>query len=232
MSDRPDNVTISALSADDRPRERLMRLGPAALRSDELLAILIGSGSPRENAVDLMRRILADCGGSLNTLGKMSFEALCRYSGIGEAKAVSILAACELGRRRQMEAAPSRPFMSSSQEIYRYFLDRLRDAPVEECHVLLLNQALRVIGSRCVSRGGIAGTVVDVRLVMREAILERATGIALCHNHPSGNPRPSRDDDEMTRRVARAAEALNIRFVDHIVLADGAYYSYSDEGKL
>ncbi len=122
--------------------------------------------------------------------------------------------------------------VSSSQDIYDYFLQRLRDSPVEECHVLLLNRNLRIIDSKCVGRGGITGTVVDIRLVLREALLARATAIALCHNHPSGNPRPSREDDRLTEQLAKAARTLDVNLVDHIVLTDGAYYSYNDEGML
>lgn len=224
--------SITQLKADDRPRERLARLGAAALSDAELLAILIGSGSPEENAVLLMQRLMADCGNNLNTLGKMTIDALCRYNGIGPAKAITILAACELGKRRQREEAAERPRVTASADIYTYFLDSLRDAPVEECHVLLLNHSLRVIGARCVGRGGITGTVVDVRLVLREALLAHATAIALCHNHPSGNVAPSREDDALTERLARAARTMDIRLVDHVVLTDGRYYSYNDEGRL
>ena len=227
-----EHTIIQNLKAEERPRERLMLHGPAALRNAELLAILIGSGSRTENAVSLMERLLVDHRNSLNDIGKMSLEQLCRYRGIGEAKAVSILAACELGKRRQEECVEERPAIRSAEDIYRYFLNRLRDNPVEECHVLLLNQNLRVIGSTCISRGGITGTVVDVRLVLREALLNNATALAICHNHPSGSCKPSIDDDRLTRRVKEAASAMDIRFIDHVVLTDGSYYSYSDEGRL
>lgn len=227
-----DHTIIQDLKADERPRERLIKHGPAALRNAELLAILIGSGSTTENAVSLMERLLVDHRNSLGDVGKMTLEQLCRYKGIGEAKAVSILAACELGKRRQEEHVEERPSAQSSEDIYRYFLNKLRDNPVEECHVLLMNHNLRIIGSVCVSRGGITGTVVDVRLVLREAILANATSIALCHNHPSGSSKPSREDDRLTQKVKEAAKAMDIRFIDHIVLADGSYYSYNDEGRL
>ncbi len=216
----------------DRPRERLMRLGPAALSPAELLAILIGSGSLGESAVALMRRVLKDCGNSLNALGKRSIDELCQYKGLGSAKAITILAACELGKRRQREDIGERRRISRSRDIYEYFHSRLQDEHVEECHVLLLNQQLCPIGSKCVGRGGITGTVVDLRLVLREALLGHAVAIALCHNHPSGNPRPSREDDELTQRLAKAAATMDIRLIDHIVLTDGNYYSYSDEGRL
>lgn len=225
------HLSINEWAEADRPREKLAALGAQALSDAELLAILIGSGSSDESAVALMRRVLDDCGRNLNTLGKRSIDDLCRYKGVGAAKAITILAACELGKRRQAAEAGDRPKMDCSRRIYEYFLPRMQDLPHEECHVLLLNNALRVIASRCVSRGGITGTAVDVRLVLREALLARATAMALCHNHPSGNARPSRQDDELTRRMAAAAGAVEIRFVDHIVLADGSFFSYSDEGK-
>lgn len=225
-------LSINKWDAADRPREKLAALGAQALSDAELLAILIGSGSADESAVELMRRVLNDCGRSLNTLGKRSIDDLCGYKGLGAAKAITILAACELGKRRQSADMGDRPKMDCSRRIYEYFLPRMQDLPHEECHVLLLNNALRVIGSRCVGRGGMTGTVVDVRLVLREALLARATAMAVCHNHPSGNPRPSRHDDELTRRLAAAAAAVEVRLIDHIVLADGDFFSYSDEGKL
>lgn len=227
-----EHTIIQDLKADERPRERLMQMGASALRDAELLAILIGSGSRTENAVHLMERLLVDHNNSLNEVGKMSLEQLQRYKGIGEAKAISILAACELGKRRQEENVEERPKVRSSEDIYKHFLNKLRDVPIEECHVLLLNQNLRIIGSTCIARGGITGTIVDVRIALREAILAHATAIALCHNHPSGNARPSLDDDRLTKKIKQAAEAIDIRFIDHIVLADGRYYSYSDEGKI
>ncbi len=227
-----EKLSIKQWDEAERPRERLARLGATALSDAELLAILIGSGNASESAVELMRRVLANCDNKLNTLGKKSIDQLCNYKGIGEAKAITILAACELGKRRQQEGAEKRLQVSSSQDIYDYFLQRLRDSPVEECHVLLLNRNLRIIDSKCVGRGGITGTVVDIRLVLREALLARATAIALCHNHPSGNPRPSREDDRLTEQLAKAARTLDVNLVDHIVLTDGAYYSYNDEGML
>ncbi len=227
----PD-LTIKQWKENERPRERLAELGAGALSDSELLAILIGSGNATETAVGLMRRILNDCDGNLNRLGKMTLSELCAYNGIGPAKAITIMAACELGKRRQSESVEERKRISSARDIYDYFHPRMRDLPNEECHVLLLNQALHIIGSKCVGRGGITATVVDIRLVLREALLARATQIALCHNHPSGSVRPSQDDDNLTARLKQAAEAMDIRLIDHIVLTDGRYFSYSDEGRL
>ena len=227
-----DKLSIAQWDEADRPREKLERLGPQALSNAELLAILIGSGSADESAVDLMRRVLPDCGGSLRRLGRTPMAALCAYKGIGPAKAVTLMAACELGRRRAAEPAEQRPQMATSRDIYNYFLPLMQDLPTEECHVMLLNQQLRLIGSRCVGRGGLSSTLVDVRCVMYEAITARASALAPCHNHPSGATRPSADDDRLTERVAQAARLLDVRLVDHIVLAEGGYFSYADEGRL
>ncbi len=226
------DLTIKQWKENERPRERLAELGAGALSNSELLAILIGSGNATETAVGLMRRILSDCGGNLNRLGKMTLPELCAYNGIGPAKAITIMAACELGKRRQSEDVEERKRISSSCDIYNYFHPVMCDLPTEECHVLLLNQALNIIGSKCVGRGGITATVVDVRLVLREALLARATQIALCHNHPSGNVHPSKEDDKLTTRLKQAAAAMDITLIDHIVLTDGNYFSYSDEGRL
>ncbi len=226
------DLTIKQWKENERPRERLAELGAGALSNSELLAILIGSGNATETAVGLMRRILSDCGGNLNRLGKMTLPELCAYNGIGPAKAITIMAACELGKRRQSEDVEERKRISSSCDIYNYFHPVMCDLPTEECHVLLLNQALNIIGSKCVGRGGITATVVDVRLVLREALLARATQIALCHNHPSGNVHPSKEDDKLTTRLKQAAAAMDITLIDHIVLTDGSYFSYSDEGRL
>jgi DNA repair protein RadC len=231
-ADTSRHRSIAHWDASDRPRERLAAHGAQHLSKAELLAILIGSGTPDESAVALMRRLLADCHDSLNALGKMSLDALCAYKGIGPAKAVTILAACELARRRQSEAVAERKSLTSSAELYAYFHPLMADADVEEFHVLLLNQRLCPIAEKCVARGGITSTIVDVRLVLREALMAHAVAIALCHNHPSGVSRPGPEDDALTERIRRAAKTMDIRLIDHIVLADGNYYSYNDEGKL
>lgn len=224
-------LNINEWMPDSRPREKFELHGPQALTSAELLAILIGSGSPRETAVGLMDRILSDRGGSLRSLGRMEIDELCRYNGVGKAKAITILAACELGRRRAEEPAEERPQIRDSRSIYDEFR-RLEDSSVEEFHVLLLNQNLRSLGTVRISLGGITSTAVDVRLILREAILRRATAIAVCHNHPSGNPQPSREDDRLTERIGTACKTLDLRFVDHIIVGDGRYYSYNDQGRL
>ena len=225
-------MNITDLSLDDRPREKFAAHGASALSKAELLAILIGSGNTEENAVQLMQRIMNDCQGSLATLGNMGIDSLCRYKGMGPAKAISVLAACELGRRRMAEGMELRPQLTSSADIFAYMTPRLKGTPVEECHAILLNNHLRVVGCKLISRGGITGAVVDVRLVLREALLCNATHLALCHNHPSGNPRPSGEDDRLTQKLKAAAATMDLRLIDHIILTDEAYFSYQDEGRL
>lgn len=225
-----DKLNINQWAEEDRPREKLMRLGAAALTDAELLAILVGSGSPKEDAVSLMKRILADCNNNLNTLGKLTIHDLCRYNGIGEAKAISILAACELGKRRQMETPEERPDLGTATRIYNHMRPVMQDLDVEEFWALLLNQHYRLIKKVRISHGGITETSVDIRIIMREAVLANCTILAVCHNHPSGNLSPSKDDDELTRSVRRACELMHIRFMDHVIITDGHYFSYHEQG--
>ena len=225
-------LTINKWAEEDRPREKLMNLGAEALSNAELLAILIGSGSPRESAVELMKRVLADCENNLNTLGKLSITDLTTYNGIGEAKAITILAACELGKRRQSADVAKRPNLNSAAAIYSYMHPKLQDKDVEEAWILLMNQKLDLIEAKCISHGGITGTAIDVRIILKEALLKNATAIALCHNHPSGNPSPSKEDDSITISVKRAADTMRIHFIDHIVVADQRFYSYREEGRI
>lgn len=226
------NITIARWAEEDRPREKLMQNGPGVLSDSELLAILIWSGSTKESAVSLMQRILADCGNNLNTLGKMSLHELMRYNGIGEAKAVTILAACELGKRRHATPAAVRPDLGSASAAYDYMLPKMQDLDVEEAWVLLMNQRFHLVKAVRLSHGGLSETAVDVRIVMREAILAGATVLTLCHNHPSGNCRPSGDDDRLTQKIRKACETMRIYMADHIIVTDGCYYSYAEEGRL
>ena len=227
-----DKLNINQWAEEDRPREKLMRLGAAALTDAELLAILVGSGSTKEDAVSLMKRILADCNNNLNTLGKRTIHDLCLYNGIGEAKAITILAACELGKRRQMEKAEERPDLGTATYIYNHMHPVLQDSDVEEFWVLLMNQNHRLIKKLCISRGGITEVAVDIRIIMREAVLANATIIAVCHNHPSGSLRPSRMDDDLTNSLARACQVMRIKLLDHVIVTDGCYYSYHEEGRI
>lgn len=226
-----DKLTINRWAEEDRPREKMISKGAQALTNAELLAILIGSGNEEDSAVSLMQKVLATYGNSIDRVGRLSVDELCRFKGIGPAKAVTILAACELGRRRAVEQ-PERRQIRSAAQVYDYFYPLMRDLPVEECHVLLLSQSSTVIDSVRIGVGGLTETVVDVRLILREALLKRATSLILCHNHPSGSLRPSVHDDRLTRQVQEAAQLLNIRFNDHIIFTDDGYYSYADEGKL
>lgn len=225
-------LSINEWAEEDRPREKLQALGAECLSNAELLAILIGSGSTDESAVALMKRIMNDCSNNLNTLGKMSIRELTAYKGMGPAKAITILAACELGKRRQKTQVEERRRLSSPQDIYEYMHPTMQDLDVEEAWVLLLNQGFRLIKPIRLSHGGISETAVDIRLIMKEAIVNNATVIALCHNHPSNNLFPSRNDDNLTRNVKKACETMRIHFLDHVIVTDGAYYSYSEKGRL
>ena len=227
-----ERLTITQWAEEDRPREKMMTHGASALSNAELLAILIGSGNAEESAVELMRKVLNDYHNNLNELGKASIDDLCRYKGIGSAKAVSILAASELGKRRKEEAVKERVTILSSKDVYDCFYPLMCDLPTEEFWVLMLNQASKIIDKVKISAGGLSATAVDVRCILREALVKRASAIVLCHNHPSGNIRPSKEDDLLTRHVAQASECMDIRLVDHIILTDGAFYSYSDEGRI
>ena len=213
-----------------------------------MLAILIGSGSKEETAVELMQRVLADCSNSLKTLGRLSLEEMIgdvdivdvkgrlkkqkRYKGLGEAKAITIMAACELGKRRMEEESREKKTIGSSVDLYHYFYPMMQDLPHEECYALLMNQSCKVLGHLLVGRGGLTETSVDIRIIMREALLCRATVIALCHNHPSGNLRPSVEDDRLTSRLQGACQMMGIRLLDHIIVSERGFYSYCEEGKL
>lgn len=227
-----ERLSINQWAEEDRPREKMMLQGASALTNAELLAILIGSGNAEDSAVELMRKVLNDYRNNLNELGKASIDELCKYKGIGPAKAITILAASELGKRRKKELIEERRTIVSSKDVYECLHPLMCDLPTEECWVLLLNQASKLIEKVKISTGGLNSTAVDVRCVLREALLKRSSALALCHNHPSGSIRPSREDDLLTRKVNQACECMNIRFVDHVILTDGAFYSYADEGRI
>lgn len=226
-----EKLTIAHWAEDDQPREKLRDKGPQALSNAELLAILIGSGTPGTSAVELMQDVLKDCKNNLNTLGKMTIRELCTYKGIGEAKAITILAACELGKRRQMESPEERPDLGTATRIYNHMHPVMQDLDVEEFWALLMNQHYRLIKKVRISHGGITETAVDIRVVMKEAVLANCTILAVCHNHPSGNLSPSKADDALTRSISRACEVMNIHFLDHVIVTDGQYYSFHEQGK-
>ncbi len=227
-----DKLNINQWAEEDRPREKLMRLGAEALSNAELLAILIGSGSTKESAVDLMKRVLGDCNNNLNTLGKKSIQQLCQYNGVGEAKAITILAACELGKRRQMESPEERPDLGTATRIYNHMHPLMQDLDVEEFWLLLMNQNHRLIKKMRISHGGITEVSVDIRIIMREAVLANATILAVCHNHPSGSLRPSEQDNQLTTQLQQACNTMRIRFLDHVIVTDGDYYSYRESGRV
>ena len=226
-----EKLTIAHWSEDDQPREKLRDKGPQALSNAELLAILIGSGTPGTSAVELMQEVLKDCNNNLNTLGKLSIRDLCTYKGIGEAKAITILAACELGKRRQQESPEERPKLETATKIYNEMHPQMQDLDVEEFWALLLNQNFRLIKKVRISHGGISETSVDVRIIIKEAVLANATILAVCHNHPSGSLTPSRQDEELTKTILRACNLMRISFMDHVIITDGHYYSFHERGK-
>lgn len=227
---KEDRLTIAHWSEDDQPREKLRDKGPDTLSNAELLAILIGSGTPGTSAVELMQTVLNSCKNNLNTLGKMSIRDLCAFKGIGEAKAITILAACELGKRRQMESPEERPDLGTATRIYNYMHPVLQDEDVEEFWILLMNQNHRLIKKIRIARGGISEVSVDVRIIIKEAVLANATILAVCHNHPSGSLKPSSMDNDLTYSLQNACRLMRIHLLDHVIITDGAYYSYNEEG--
>lgn len=225
-------MKIKDWSNDERPRERFMIQGAEAVSSAELLAILIGSGTAEVTSVDLMRNILADHGDSLRTLGTLTNQELQKYNGIGPAKAVTIQAALELGKRFMLEEKSQRHRFSGSDDVQEFFRIKMRDLCHEECHLLLLDIKNQYMGHHLLSRGGITESTVDIRLLLRHALVAGAPNVILAHNHPSGNPQPSRQDDELTKRLNQACHSVQLRLLDHIIIGDNTYYSYADEGKL
>ena len=224
--------TIKDWASDDRPREKMIAKGAESLSNAELMAILIGSGIPGISTVDLMRQILGDYNDSLKLLGRATLKDLMKYKGMGEAKAITVLAACQLAQRRLSENVHEKKRISSSRDVYDFFLPLMQDLSIEECHLLLLRQNLTVIGETLLSKGGITGTAVDIRLAMKRAILSDAPVVALCHNHPSGSTNPSTQDDHLTHELFQACRLMNIHLLDHVILADGDFYSYSENGRL
>ena len=227
-----EKLSINHWAEADRPREKLERLGADALSDAELLAILIGSGTTDESAVDLMKRILNDYNNNLNTLGKLSLRDLEQYKGIGPAKAITILAACELGKRRQKATVEEAPLLNTAEKVYRFMHTAIQDLDIEEGWILMMKQNYRLIEAKRISIGGLTMAPIDIRLMMKEALLKNTTILAFCHNHPSGSTSPRREDNQLTLRIHKACELLNIHFADHVILTDGGFFSYREEGKL
>ncbi len=224
---------IKAWAEDDRPREKLNSLGKENLTDAELLAILIRAGSQSDTAVDLAKKILDSVDNNLNELGRKSIAYLTRFYGIGQAKAISIVAALELGRRRQLVSPTTKPKILGSSDAWNVIAPQLMDLSHEEFWILLLNRANKVISKERISSGGVAGTVVDAKIVFRKALENGpACSLILVHNHPSGNIRPSQADIEITKKLKMAGEALDIGVLDHLIIAGQSYYSFADDGAL
>ena len=221
---------ITNWSEDDKPREKLMLKGKSALSDAELIAILIGSGSRSESAVDLSKRILASVDNNLNALGKLSISQLMTFKGIGEAKAISIIAALELGRRRRSEDAVELKKVTSSKVIFEIMQPIIGELPHEEFWIIYMNNSNKVISKSQLSKGGITGTLVDVRIVFKTALEMGATALILCHNHPSGTLVPSEADKQITKKLKLAGESLEIKVLDHLIITEASYFSFADEG--
>jgi DNA repair protein RadC len=223
---------ISQWQEEDRPREKLTLKGKGTLLNHELLAILIGSGTPKVSAVDLCAEILNYVNNDLIQLGKLSVLDLQKFKGIGEAKAVSIVAAMELGRRRQAENLGQVNTIKSSKDIYAVLLADLSDLISEEFWVIFLNHRNKIIGKEKISAGGLTATIVDVRMLYKSALERLATSIILAHNHPSGTLKPSQADIRLTNKIKEAGQILDVQVLDHIIISDAGYYSFADEGMM
>lgn len=228
----PTAFGIKSWAEEDRPREKLMQKGRAALSDAELLAILLGSGTARLSAVDVAKLVLHAAQNDLNALARFSLPELMRQKGIGEARAITIMAALELGRRRQETAVPARPTITCSRDIYRVVRPHLQDLPHEEFWVVLLNRANVVMRTVSISRGGVAGTVADPKLIFKEALEQLASSVILVHNHPSGNKNPSAADIALTRKLREAGQFLDLPILDHLIYTDNGYFSFADEAML
>ena len=226
------NFSIKQWAEDDRPREKLLQKGKLSLSDAELIAILIGSGSPKESAVQLSKRILASGKNNLSELGKLSVQQLCKFKGVGPAKAVSIIAALELGRRRRIEEALERKKITSSVSVFELMQPVIGELPHEEFWIIYLNNSNKVIEQLQLSKGGITGTLVDVRLTLKKALELSATSLILVHNHPSGTLLASEPDKQLTRKLKTAAQSLDIKVLDHVIVTENSYFSFADEGVL
>lgn len=230
--DKKKSPPISQWSLDDRPREKLLFKGNAALSDAELLAILIGSGSRNESAVALSKRILQANNQNINQLARLSIADLQKFKGIGEAKAVTIAAALELGRRRRLEEALKVPKITSSKSVFELMQPIIGDLSHEEFWVVYLNNSNKVIVKYQLSKGGLTGTLVDTRLIYKKAIEVGATGIILCHNHPSGKLEASQSDKNITQKIQEAGKVMDVSVLDHLIITEKAYFSFADEGIL
>jgi DNA repair protein RadC len=225
-----EKLTIKSWALDDRPREKLIAKGKLALSDAELIAILIGSGNREESAVGLSKRILQSVEGNINSLAKLSVEKLIEFKGIGEAKAVAIITALELGKRRQLEIALEKPKITSSKDAFNLMQPIIGDLEHEEFWVLFLNNSNKVVAKTQISKGGLTATIVDVRLLFKRALELASVGIIVCHNHPSGKLEPSNADKQITQKIKLAGVTLDIKLLDHLIVTEKAYFSFADEG--
>lgn len=232
MSFQEKALTIKSWSPEDRPREKLILKGKAVLSDAELIAILLGSGTTTLSAVDLAKIVLQAANNNLHELARLTVKDLIKIKGIGEAKAITIVAALELGRRRKDQDVDEKPKISSSKDAYQIIKADLLDIPHEEFWVLILNRANRVIKKHQISQGGVAGTVADPKIIYKSALDSLASGIILAHNHPSGNLTPSQADIDLTKKLRDAGKMLEIQVLDHIIVAGQKYFSFADEGML
>lgn len=225
-------LNIKSWSPEDRPREKLLLKGTSALSDAELVAILIGSGTAKLSAVELSRKILQQGNNSLNDLARLSVKELMKIKGIGEAKAITIVAALELGRRRKDQDPEEKPKITSSKDVFDLLKGDLMDLPKEEFWILLLNRANRVIKKKRISEGGVSGTVADPKIIFKIALEELASGLIVAHNHPSGNLQASQSDIDLTRKLKEAGKFLEIQLLDHLIVANQKYLSFADEGMI
>ena len=229
---KQQSLGIKSWAEEDRPREKLIDKGRQVLSEAELIAILIGSGNRNETAVELSRRILADVGNNLNELGKLNVKELCKFKGIGDAKAISIVAALELGRRRKEAEIVKHDKITTSADVFDIMRANMVDLPHEEFWLLILNRVNKVIKKELISRGGIAGTVVDNKIIFKTAVEHYASSIIICHNHPSGNLKPSEADIKITKSIKEAGKIMEIPLLDHVIITDTGFYSFADEGMM
>ena len=224
-----EKLTIKSWALDDRPREKLLAKGKTVLSDAELIAILIGSGNREESAVALSKRILQSVKGNINELAKLSVEKLTEFKGIGDAKAISIITALELGKRRQLEVALEKPKITSSKDVANLMQPILGELEHEEFWVLFLNNSNKVVAKSQISKGGLTATIVDIRLVFKRALEMAAVGIIVCHNHPSGKLQPSNADKQLTQKIKEAGITLDIKLLDHLIITEKSYFSFADE---
>lgn len=232
MNNLPDRLSLKELSLDDRPREKMLMKGASALSNAELLAIVIGSGNSKETAVELSQRILNDNGNNLSELGRKAISQLTKYNGIGEVKAICISAAMEIGRRRNLEKALERPSIKNSNDAYEALRSNIEDLPHEEVWVLYLNNSNKIVCREKVSTGGVALSVIDVKIIMKKALELLACAIVMGHNHPSGSLAPSQQDITSTQKVKEACKFFDIRFLDHIIISQEGFYSFNDNNMI